>query len=90
MKDLIVQQLKTLKESNPPIFLTGEGFVDVEKYILEKETDEDFIKYYSDEIESVYAIIPLLFEKTNRYCYKASSYGLKHYCSEMYTHVNPN
>ena len=90
MKDLIVQQLKTLRELDLPVFLTGGGFVNAEKYVLEKETDEDFIKYNLNEIENVYAIIPLLFEKTNRYYYKASSYGLKHYCSEMYTHVNPN
>ena len=89
MQQQIEQQLETLRAATPPILLNGSGFVTAEEYEKDKETDERFIAKQLKNVERAYEIIPLLFEKTNRYNNKCSSYGWKHYAAREYKQVNP-
>jgi hypothetical protein len=90
MEQQIKQQLQTLREATLPVFINGNGFVSEDEYRENKDDDEEFIATQMEYVKKAYDIIPLLFEKTNRYNYKWSSYGMKHYCTENFPQILPD
>lgn len=90
MQQQIEQQLQTLRAATPPVFINGDGYVTQDDYEKKEDTDNTFILNQMEYVKKAHDIIPLLFEKTKRYNYKWSSYGIKHYCSQNFPFILPN
>jgi hypothetical protein len=90
MEQRIKQQLQTLRAASLPVFINGNGFVSEDEYRGNKDDDDEFITTQMEHVKKAYNIIPLIFEKTNRYTYKWSSHGVKHYCTENFPHILPD